>query len=124
MTYDEELAQRVRQVLEGRKDVEERRMFGGLVFMVAGRMCVGVERDEIVVRLGAEEAERALARPHVRPMDFTGRPLRGFVYVARPGFRTVTQLREWVRLGVAHAEATSYDKRAPGSRTPSKRRPR
>lgn len=107
MAFDEELAARVRRALASRGDVEEKRMFGGLTFMVAGRMCCGVSGRDLMVRCGASAYEEALARPHARPMDFTGRPLKGFVFVAPEGHARDTDLREWVALGVAHAEADS-----------------
>jgi len=78
--------------------VEERKMFGGLAFMVNGHMCCVVIRDELVLRLGSDRAEQALREPHVRPMDFTGRPLKGYVFVGPPGLRTEARLRRWVRL--------------------------
>jgi len=80
MAFDERLAQRIRQILKGARGVTEKRMFGGLCFLVRGKMCCGVERDHLVVRVGPEQYERALSKPHARPMDFTGRPLKGFVY--------------------------------------------
>jgi TfoX/Sxy family transcriptional regulator of competence genes len=81
VAYDERLAARVRALLAGRSDVTERRMFGGPTFMVGGHMCCGVDGDELIVRLDSGREEEALARPHARPMDFTGRPMRGFVTV-------------------------------------------
>ena len=101
MPYDDRLANRVRTALSRRKGLSERRMFGGLAFLLRGHMCCGVLRDELVVRVGPGRHEEALGRPHARPMDFTGRPMRGFVYVAPPGCKTDKSLREWVGLGVA-----------------------
>jgi len=75
-------------------------MFGGLAFMVNGHMCCGVVGQDLMVRVGPDLYERALKRPNARPMNFTGRPLRGFVYVAREGCRTVVQLKGWMRLGL------------------------
>jgi TfoX/Sxy family transcriptional regulator of competence genes len=86
MAFDEQLAARVRKLLADRSDVTERRMFGGLTFMVRGHMCCGVQGDELILRLGPDGAGEALASQHARPMDFTGRPLAGFVSVSRtPG---------------------------------------
>jgi TfoX/Sxy family transcriptional regulator of competence genes len=96
MAYDEVLAERVRDVLAGRLDVTERKMFGGLAFMLGGHMACGIVGERLMLRLGADEAERALAREHVQPMDFTGRPLKGMVYVAPEGIRTAKQLGGWV----------------------------
>jgi TfoX/Sxy family transcriptional regulator of competence genes len=96
MVFSEELAMRIRLALQERGDVVEKKMFGGLAFMVGGSMAVGVIGDELMARVGPDGYEAALSRAHVRPMDFTGKPLRGFVYVAPPGIRTAAMLREWV----------------------------
>jgi hypothetical protein len=90
MAYDEELANRIRRALAGRRDVTERKMFGGLAFLCQGRMCCGIVGNDLMVRVPLDEFDAALRRRHVRPMDFTGKPLRGFVYVSPPGFRTAT----------------------------------
>jgi TfoX/Sxy family transcriptional regulator of competence genes len=104
MAYDEKLAARVRGLLSDREDVSERAMFGGLTFMLGGRMCCGVNRNELIVRLDPHDAVAALARPHARPMDFTRRPMRGFVTVGPEGLRG-RALARWVRSAVAHAES-------------------
>lgn len=96
MAYNLETAGRIREVLLEYGDVDERKMFGGLAFMVKGYMACGVIGDELVARLGPARAEDALREKHVRPMDFTGRPMKGYVYVAPAGFQAETQLREWV----------------------------
>lgn len=100
MAYDEKLAERTRRILESHSDITERRMFGGLAFLCDGRMCCGVVGGDLVVRVVAAEVERALGRPHVRPMDFTGRPMRGFVYVSPAGCRTAASLKAWVDHGL------------------------
>ena len=100
MAYDEKLADRVRDVLETENGVTERKMFGGLAFMVRGHMACGILGDELMLRLGASEAQRALERPHVRPMDFTGRPMAGMVFVGPEGLRRVA-LGRWVGRAVA-----------------------
>lgn len=92
MPHDEGVAQRVRELLADRRDVGEKRMFGGLAFMIRGHMCCGVIGDELMVRVGPEAYDAALERPHIREMDFTGRALRGFVYVATPGFENDSDL--------------------------------
>ena len=99
--YDERLAERVRGVLAPHRMVVEKKMMGGLCFMLRGHMCCGVMKDQLVVRVGRERHADALAEPHVRPMDFTGRPLRGFVFVAPAGIRTRRNLDRWVSRGVA-----------------------
>jgi len=105
MAFDEKLAVRVRGVLKGRRGVSERKMFGGLSFLVRGNMACGIVGDELMVRVGPDAHEKALSRTHAREMDFTGRALKGMVYVARPGLRSATALRSWVELGVDHARA-------------------
>lgn len=99
MPYDEALADRVRRVLEG-DDVEEKPMFGGLTFMVGGHMCCGITGSDLMLRLGKEEVQVALSRPHARPMTFTGRPFKNFVLVAREGIATDVALRRWVSLAL------------------------
>jgi TfoX/Sxy family transcriptional regulator of competence genes len=96
MAYDEALADRVRAALAGESGVVERKMFGGLAFLVNGHMTCGIVGDDVMLRLGAEGAEQALRREHVRPMDFTGRPLTGMVFVEPAGARGHA-LRDWVQ---------------------------
>lgn len=102
MAYDERLADRVRHVLEGGPGISERKMFGGIAFMVDGHMACGIAGDELMLRLGPEGAEAALRRPGVRPMDFTGRPMKGMVFVAPQGLRGAA-LRRWVEAAAAFA---------------------
>jgi TfoX/Sxy family transcriptional regulator of competence genes len=103
MAYDEGLAERIRGVLDERRDVTEKRMFGGVAFMVGGRMCVGIVKDELMVRVGAQRHDDLVRRPHARPMDFTGKPMRGFLFVAPRGFESDTDLERWVGQGIEHA---------------------
>jgi TfoX/Sxy family transcriptional regulator of competence genes len=111
MAYDEQLADRVRAILQDRPDITERRMMGGLAFLCRGRMCGGVLGRDLVVRVGRDEMEAALRRPHVRSMDFTGRPLAGFAYVAPEGVRRTASLQAWLDRGLAVA-ATQGPKKA------------
>jgi TfoX/Sxy family transcriptional regulator of competence genes len=101
MAYDEDLGDRIRDVLAGRDDVREQKMFGGLGFMVGGHMTVGVIKDELMARVGAEGEDDALAQPHARIMDFTGRPMTGFIQVAAEGVATEEQVRAWVNRALA-----------------------
>ncbi len=103
VAYDEQLAERVRDALSGREAISERKMFGGIAFMLAGNMAVGVTNDDLMVRLGAEDVEAALAEPHVRPMDFTGKPLKGFVFVSPEATATDEGLAGWVDAGADFA---------------------
>ena len=105
MPYDEGLAERVRELLEERPDLSERKMFGGIGFMLGGNMCCGVLGDELVVRLSAEEGEAALAEPHVRPFDFTGKPMKKMVYVDPEGTVTDEDLAAWVEAGADYASS-------------------
>ncbi len=112
MGYDLRTAERVRRVLSSRSDVVEKRMVGGLSFMVGGSMCCGVTGNALMVRVGAEARERVLAELHVRPMEFVGRPLSGFVLVDPEGFRTDAALAAWVKRGIDFAAALPTKRRA------------
>jgi TfoX/Sxy family transcriptional regulator of competence genes len=103
MAYDEALAARIRAVLAGRDDVREQKMFGGIAFMVGDRMAVGVVHDDLMVRVGADAHDDAVAQPHARPMDFTGRPMPGMIYVAPAGVADDADLARWVEAGAAFA---------------------
>lgn len=101
MAYDEGLAQRVREALVDQQGVEEKRMFGGLTFMMQGNMCIGIMKDgSLMVRVGKERYEEALARPHAHEMDFTGRSMKGFVTVSPDGIESEEALDEWLELGL------------------------
>jgi TfoX/Sxy family transcriptional regulator of competence genes len=104
MAYDEGLAQRIRELLEDDPRIREKKMFGGVAFLANGHMAAGIIRDELMVRVGPDGYERAIAQPHARAMDFTGRPMRGFVQVAPAGFEDDADLSAWLARGVAYAE--------------------
>lgn len=104
MAYDEITAARLRQALAAVDGVSERRMFGGLVFMLHGNMCCGVHQNSLMLRVGPAQYDAALAQPYAGMMDFTGRPLRGFVTVQPPGFATAAALQEWVGQAVAFVQ--------------------
>jgi TfoX/Sxy family transcriptional regulator of competence genes len=104
MAYDEDLADRVRAVLPAAGPVTERQMFGGLAFMLGGHMFCGVVKDTLMLRLGPDGAGAALGRPHVRPMDFTGRAMKGMVFI-EPGGLHGTALRDWVAAAAEHARS-------------------
>ena len=126
MTYDEKLAGQVRRALPPAANLEERKMFGGLAFLLDGKMFVGVDKKDLMVRVGAEAYEAALTRAHVRPMDFTGRPLTGYVYVGAAGLRTDASVAAWVRQALAFVDALpAKPKKKPRRRpSPKRRRPR
>lgn len=103
MAYDEGLAQRLREALGEQQNVVEKRMFGGIAFMVQGNMSVGVVREDLCVRVGPAANDEALARPHARPMDFTKRPMHGWIFVSPEGYAEDDDLSFWVSAGVSFA---------------------
>ncbi|MEN8160320.1 MAG: TfoX/Sxy family protein [Myxococcota bacterium] len=116
MAYDEGLAQRIRDELEEQPGLSEKRMFGGLCFLVGGNMAVGIVKDELMVRVGPDAYEEALAQPFARPMDFTKRPMKGFVYVGTQGFEEDTDLARWVGRGVGFAASLPKSAKRSGAR--------
>jgi hypothetical protein len=105
MAYDEILADRVRDALGDRPGLTERKMFGGLAFMLRGNMCCGVLGEEVVVRLPAEEGDAALGEDGVRPMDFTGRPMKGFLLVGGDQLADDASLSGWIERATDHASS-------------------
>ena len=103
MAYDETLAQRIRELMADKHSVVEKKMFGGIAYMLDGNMFCGIVKDQLMVRVGPERYDDALARPHAVPMDFTGRSMRGMVYVTPDGFRTDSDLKRWLELGLEFA---------------------
>jgi hypothetical protein len=118
MGYDKKTAERVRRILSRRRDVVEKKMVGGVSFMVSGSMCCGVTGTALMVRVGPEAREWALTQPHVRPMKFAGWPLAGFVCVDPGGFRTDTALATWVGRGIDFVSALPAKKSAVRKRRP------
>ncbi len=102
MAYSEVLADRVREALGPRADLSERKMFGGIAFMLGGHIACGVIGEELLVRLGPD-GERALAEPHTRPMDFTGKPVKTTIFVTPEGTASDADLASWVEAGAAYA---------------------
>lgn len=96
MAYDEKLAGRIRALLEGKRGIAEKRMFGGVAFLLKKKMCCGFLNADLVARVGADRYGPALKRRHVRPMNFTGRALKGFVYVGPGATRTRRDLQRWL----------------------------
>ena len=103
MAYDETLAARVRADLSRRSDVAERKMFGGLAFMLNNNMCCCVTGHGLMVRVGSDAYEDALAQPHAGLMDLTGRPMKGWVLVDFAGLETEAALAQWVERGAGFA---------------------
>jgi TfoX/Sxy family transcriptional regulator of competence genes len=117
MAFDAGLAERIRGILDERHDVSEKRMFGGLAFMVRGHMAVGIVKDELMVRVGPEGYPALVREPHARAMDFTGRPMKGLLFVEAAGFEEDRALERWVGRGLSYAESL------PEKGPPEKRRP-
>lgn len=100
MAYDEGIAKRIRNALAKYAEVTEKKMFGGIAIMVQGHMCCGVIGEKLMVRVDPEQYEEMLSRRHVRKMDFTGRPMKGFIYVEPAGFASEKDLKDFVSMGV------------------------
>ncbi|MEO9965824.1 MAG: TfoX/Sxy family protein [Reichenbachiella sp.] len=106
MAYNEELASRIKQhLLPFGGDITEKKMFGGLCYLYKGKMSVGIVKDELCVRVISPKDQEELKRDHVRPMDFTGKPMKEFVFVSAEGFLSEPDLAHWVNLGIEHAES-------------------
>jgi TfoX/Sxy family transcriptional regulator of competence genes len=103
MAFDETLAARVRKALGKRAGIVEKKMFGGIAFLLRGNMCVGLHGNELIVRLDPEDGQRVLAEPNVRAFDLTGRPMKGWLLVAPGGLETDRALRRWVDAGIEFA---------------------
>jgi hypothetical protein len=129
MSYDTVLADRVRSALGNRPGLVEKKMFGGLAFLLGGRMFCGVLKDDLVVRLGPERYDEALWEPHVRAMDFTGKPMVGYVYVAPPGVETADALQRWLDAAIelvtslAPAKPDASAKPKPPPKMPAAKKP-
>ncbi len=112
MAYDETLAHRIR-VLFRQKKFAEKKMFGGLSFMHRNKMCVGILKQTLVVRIAPEKSEGVLNPPNVKPMTFTGKPMKGFLFVEAPAYRTDAQLKKWVEYGIDFIETSQKKTLAP-----------
>ena len=105
MAYDEALAQRIRAALPGIPGIIEKKMFGGIAFMVDGNMACGVSKDNLMVRISPDATDAALAQPHVRVFDMTGRPVKGWVLVEPAGIQADDDLKRWMEQGVVYAQS-------------------
>ena len=104
MAYEDAVADRVRKILKRRKGISERKMFGGIAFMLNGNMVCGVIKKDLVLRLGKERAAKALSEPHTREMDFTGKAIKSMVYIDPAGYESDDQLRAWVQRAFDYAK--------------------
>lgn len=116
MAYNEKLADRTREIISlTHKNIEEKKMFGGLCFMANDKMCVGVEQERLMVRLDPAKYDEAMEKEGCRPMDFTGKVMKGFVFVDADALNTKKKLEYWIRL------ALEYNKIAKASKKPVRR---
>ncbi len=103
MAFDDELAERIRKRLGQRAGITEKKMFGGLAFLLRGNMCCGVSGQDLIVRLEPAQTERALAEPHVRVFDLTGRPMKGWILVGPKGLATDAALGRWITMATDYS---------------------
>lgn len=110
MAYNEELAKRIRSAIniyyvEIAKEFIEKKMFGGLAFLYKGKMTIGIIKNDLTVRVISERMNHIFEMKHIRPMDFTKRPMKEFIFVSNEGFKTEVQLQNWLELGLEHAKS-------------------
>ena len=110
MSYNEKLANRVRELLQTKRSVAEKKMMGGLTFMVNDKMCVGILNDDLMARIDPAVYEKVLEKRGCREMDFTGKPMRGFVFIEPEGTKTKKDLEYWINL------ALEFNKKAKSSK--------
>lgn len=103
MAYDEALAQRVRHLLQRRAGYSERKMFGGICFMLQGNMSCGIVQDKLMLRLGEKQVPQALQEPFTQEMDFTGKVMKSMIYVEAPGIANDEDLKDWVNQAIKFA---------------------
>ena len=96
MSYDEKLAARIGKQLDGKNGVTSKKMFGGVAWMLGGNMAVGIVKEDLMVRVGPERHDALVREPHARPMDFTGRPMRGYLFVGAAGCAKPADLARWI----------------------------
>ena len=105
MAYDHNLAQHIIEILQGTPALDEKKMFGGVGYLIHGNMAVGVHGNGLIVRVGPEAHAEAMTRPHTRPFDLTGRPMSGWLVVEAAGIQDPAVLAEWIQLGVSYAQS-------------------
>jgi len=105
MAFDDKLAERIRKQLGKRRGLTEKKMFGGLAFLLNGNMCCGVHGQEIIVRLDPEQTEQALSERHTRIFDLSGRPMKGWLLVQPKGITTEAALAKWIQVGLEYASS-------------------
>ncbi len=117
MAYNEQLASRIRQILKRKRNLEEKKMFGGLTFMLNGHMCCGVEKNNLMVRVPRDRYQDLLKKPHARVMDLTGRPLKGFIFVGSDGVKMDSALKFWIDQAVQFVRSQPPKKAKPRSKS-------
>jgi hypothetical protein len=105
MAFNAQLADRIRKILDPQPDLVEKKMFGGVGFLLNGNMACGVHGDNLIIRLDPEETGQALSKPHTHVFDLTGRPMRGWILVQPEGVTTKAALSKWVQVGVKYASS-------------------
>jgi TfoX/Sxy family transcriptional regulator of competence genes len=105
MAYDEGLVHRVRAILNDEPGLVEKKMFGGVGFMLNGNMACGVNKDNLIVRVGPDRYEKTVIQPHARPFDFTGRPMKGWLMIGPDGVSGDNDLQDWVNQGITFAKS-------------------
>ncbi|MEK6780357.1 MAG: TfoX/Sxy family protein [Bacteroidota bacterium] len=116
MAYNEKLADRIREMLVNTPETLEKNMFGGVCFMVNNKMCVGVVKDEMMCRINPEEQDSALERTGSRIMDFTGKPMKGYIFVSEEGLKSNKDLLYWINLSLEFNKLAKASKKRPGKR--------
>src|SRR6266498_3293334 len=112
MAYNEKLADRTREIISlTYKNVEEKKMFGGLCFMVNDKMCVGVEQERLMLRIDPAKYEELIEKEGCRPMDFTGKPMKGYVFVDKDVLKTKKQLQYWINLALEYNKIAKSSKK-------------
>ena len=112
MAYDEKLAEKISRILKGKRGLVEKEMFGGIAYMFKDRMFVGIAKNRLMVRVLNEKYEEYLKKPHAGEMDFTGRPLKGFLYISEEGIKTDKQLSKWIDRGIEYVMNSPPKKKA------------
>lgn len=111
MAYDEQLADRIREILVDQPGIEEKQMMGGVAFMVENKMCVGVIKDEMMARIDPDIYEEALEKNGCHPMNFTGKPMKGWVFISPEGIEKVKDLEYWIALALAFNKLAKSSKK-------------
>lgn len=112
MAYDEDLFQRIAQILKATKGIEPKKMFGGICFMHKGNMLCGIDGQRLMVRVGPDQYDHALSLKHASVMDITGRPMKGFIFVSPKGMKSTTDLKKWVNRGLNFTSSLAPKKKS------------